>query len=38
MKARLGLDRPENIVTVTDRRLWVIESKSTHGQPLGKLW
>lgn len=32
IKALLGLSRPENIVTVTDRRLWVIESKSTHGQ------
>ena len=32
MKALLGLDRPENIVTITDRTLWVIEAKSTHGQ------
>ena len=31
IKALLGLDRPENIVKVTERRLWAIESKSTHG-------
>ena len=32
LKPLLGLDRPENIVKVTERRLWAIESKSTHGR------
>ena len=31
LKPLLGLDRPENIVKVTERRLWAFESKSTHG-------
>ena len=31
MQALLGRDRPENIVKITERRLWVIEAKSTHG-------
>ena len=31
LKALLGRDRPENIVKVTESRLWAIESKSTHG-------
>ncbi|MBE0611028.1 MAG: N-6 DNA methylase [Dehalococcoidia bacterium] len=28
----LGLDKPENVVKVTDRVLWVIESKRSHGE------
>ena len=32
LKALLGLGRPENIVLISDHRLWVIEAKSSHGQ------
>jgi type I restriction enzyme M protein len=32
IKARLGLEKPENIVKVTDKVLWVIEAKRTHGE------
>ncbi len=32
LKAHLGLDRPENIVKVTEQHLWVIEAKRSHGQ------
>ena len=35
LKERLGLDRPENIVKVSERDLWVIESKRSHDQ-IGK--
>lgn len=28
----LNLDRPENIVKVTEKILWVVEAKRTHGQ------
>jgi len=30
IKAALGLDRPENIVKITDTIFWVIEAKRTH--------
>ena len=32
MKAHLGLDRPENVVKVTDKILWVLEAKRSHGE------
>lgn len=32
LKACLGLDRPENIVKVSARDLWVIEAKRSHDQ------
>jgi len=32
IKQQLGLEKPENIVKINDRILWVIESKSTRGQ------
>ena len=32
IKEQLGLDRPENIVKVTERQLWVIEAKRSHQQ------
>ncbi|MGH2493799.1 MAG: N-6 DNA methylase [Ktedonobacteraceae bacterium] len=32
IKRFLGLERPENIVKVTETDLWVIEAKRTHGQ------
>ena len=32
IKECLGLDRPENIVKVTENVLWVIEAKRSHGQ------
>lgn len=32
IKAHLGLDKPENIVKVTDKILWVIEAKRSHGE------
>ena len=32
LKRYLGLDKPENIVKVTDRVLWVIEAKRSHSQ------
>lgn len=32
LKARLGLDRPENIVKITDKALWVIEAKRSHSE------
>ena len=32
IKECLGLDRPENIVKVTERILWIIEAKRSHGQ------
>jgi type I restriction enzyme M protein len=32
IKRRLGLDRPENIVRVTERVLWIIEAKREHSQ------
>ena len=32
IKKQLKLDRPENIVKVTEKQLWVIESKRSHGQ------
>lgn len=35
IKSLLGLERPENIVKVTEKLLWVIEAKRTHGE-LGK--
>ena len=35
LKACLGLDRPENIVKVSERDLWIIEAKRNHDQ-IGK--
>ncbi len=32
IKRRLGLERPENIVKVTETSLWVIEAKRSHGE------
>ena len=32
IKRCLGLDKPENIVKVTERALWVIEAKRSHAQ------
>ncbi|MDQ4121669.1 MAG: SAM-dependent methyltransferase [Acidobacteriota bacterium] len=32
LKACLGLDRPENVVKVTDSVVWVIEAKREHSQ------
>jgi type I restriction enzyme M protein len=32
LKALLGLDRPENIVKVTDKTLWTIEAKRSHAE------
>lgn len=32
IKDCLGLDRPENIVKVTEQALWIIEAKRSHGQ------
>jgi len=32
IKRLLGLERPENIVKVTDKILWVIEAKRSHAQ------
>ncbi len=32
IKACLGLDKPENIVKVTEQVLWIIESKRSHSQ------
>ena len=32
IKKLLGLDKPENIVKVTERQLWTIEAKRSHGQ------
>ena len=32
IKARLGLNRPENIVKITEKQLWVIEAKRSHKQ------
>lgn len=35
IKRQLGLERPENIVKVTEKSLWVIEAKRSHAE-LGK--
>lgn len=35
IKRLLGLERPENVVKVTERSLWVIEAKRSHAE-LGK--
>ncbi len=32
LKSCLGLDRPENIVKVSERDLWIIEAKRNHAQ------
>ena len=32
LKKYLGMDRPENIVKITENVLWVIEAKRSHGQ------
>jgi type I restriction-modification system DNA methylase subunit len=32
IKSTLGLERPENIVKVTESSLWVIEAKRSHGE------
>ena len=32
IKQLLGLERPENIVKITDKVLWVIEAKRTHAE------
>ena len=32
IKRYLGIDRPENIIKVTESVLWVIEAKRSHGQ------
>ena len=32
LKRLLGIDRPENIVKVTEKVFWVIEAKRSHGQ------
>ncbi len=32
IKKHLGLDRPENVVKVTERVLWVVEAKRSHMQ------
>src|SRR5271157_686559 len=32
IKQQLGLERPENVVKVTDKVLWIIEGKRTRGQ------
>lgn len=32
IKNALGLERPENIVKITDEQLWVVEAKRSHGE------
>ncbi len=32
IKDCLGLEKPENIVKITDRLLWVVEAKRSHGE------